>query len=584
MAFDAFVLNAVALEIEENILKNEGRLSKIYQLNPREMLLYFKGKVPPEPLFISIHTQRGRLHFTHRHFSHPMNPPPFCMLLRKHLGNGLLVSMEQPPLERILYLHFNVLNTMGKKVQKTLAVEIMGRHSNLLLLDTPDQENKQIILGALKPIPSSLNRYRVLLPRHVYFPPPPQEKLHPFALNYEYFQQEIKRLEGQPAAEALLANLQGLSPFLAAEIAARSGSTLLSATESSVLWQKMQELLNFYQERKWEPALFLDSKNQPHEYHVLKPEQSLPGHQRPYTSTCALLDEFYSVKERKEEQASLILLLSRNTKQALQKSKRKENNQLLELEKATKADYYRQCGELLLINLHQIPEKSSEVYLKNVFQAEDDYIKIELDPQASASVNAQRYFRKYRKALQGKKKISARLQQTRLEISYLENVLFSLEKTDLAVLKEIKAELITTGYLSAPQKTPQNNTKPQLRPLKFTSSRGEEIFVGRNNLQNEYLVHHFAAKTDLWLHTKDLPGAHIIIKAERPCQETIEEAALLAAYYSRGSYSSNVPVDYTHVKNVRRLGNKPGLVTYSNFKTKYVTPDEKILRPFLNKI
>lgn len=583
VAFDAFVLNAVALEIEEKILKNGGRLNKIYQLNSQEILLYFKGEMPVEPLFISIHTQRGRINFTRRHFSHPLTPPPFCMLVRKHLSNGVLTSLEQPSLERVLYLHFTVLNARGEKVQKTLAVEIMGRHSNLILLDTPNQENKQVILGALKPIPSSLNRYRVLLPHHVYFPPPPQEKLHPYALNYEHFHQEIKRLQDQPTAGALLANLQGLSPFLSAEIAARAGSTRFAATESPAIWQKLQELLEIYQGRKWEPTLFLDQSNQPYDYHVVKPVQSLPGQQHPFTSISALLDDFYTAKEKKEEQESLCLLLTRTAEQAVKKNKRKEKNQLLELERAAKADFYRQCGELLLINLHQIPAKSHEVYLQNAFQAEDDYIKIELNPQVSPSLNAQRYFRKYRKARQGKKKIAAQLQQTRQEIAYLENVLFALEKADLTVLREIKAELIATGYLPATRKSSKKIT-PQLLPLKFTSSQGEEIFVGRNNLQNEFLVQRLATKTDLWLHVKDLPGAHIIIKAEHPQTETIEEAALLAAYFSRGAYSSNVPVDYTQVKNVRRLGSKPGLVTYSNYKTRYVTPHEEKLRPFLNKI
>jgi predicted ribosome quality control (RQC) complex YloA/Tae2 family protein len=583
VAFDAFVLNAVAQEIEEDIIKNGGRLSKVYQLNSREMLLYFKGEVPLQPLFISINAQRGRINFTGRHFSHPLTPPPFCMLVRKHLVNGLLISLEQPPLERVLYLHFTVLNSRGKRVQKTLAVEIMGRHSNLVLLDTPDEEKNQMILGALKPIPSSLNRYRVLLPHNVYFPPPPQEKLHPYALNHEHFCQEIRRLQGQPTARALLENLQGLSPFLTAEIAARAGSSCLSADDSSVLWQKLQELMGIYQERKWEPTLFLDQKKQPYDYHVLKPVQSLPGDQRTFSSVSTLLDEFYTYQEKEEEKKNLFLLLSRVAEQTLKKSKRKENNQLQELARATKADFYRQCGELLLINLNQIPKKSREVYLKNAFLEKEDYIRINLDPQISPSLNAQRYFRKYRKARQGEKKIAAQLQKTRQGITYLESVLFALEKANLAVLKEIKDELVATGYLPVPKKSSAKKTNKKLFPLKFISSQGEEILAGQNNLQNEYLVQRLAAKTDLWLHVKDMPGAHIIIKAEHPQEETIEEAALLAAYFSRGAYSSNVPVDYTQVKNVRRLGNKPGMVTYSNFKTRYVTPHEEKLRPFLQK-
>jgi predicted ribosome quality control (RQC) complex YloA/Tae2 family protein len=583
VAFDAFVLNAVAQEIEENIIKNGGRLSRVYQLNPREVLLYFRGEVPLQPLFISIHAQRGRINLTDRHFSHPLNPPPFCMLARKHLVNGLLVSLEQPPLERVLYLYFSVLNTSGQRVQKTLVVEIMGRHSNLVLLDTPDENNQQIILGALKPVPSSINRYRVLLPHHIYIPPPPQEKLHPYALSFEHFCQEINRLQGRPTARALLENLQGFSPFLTAEIAARAGSTSLSAADAPILWQKIQELNEIYQEGRWEPALFLDQKNRPDDYHVLRPAQPLPGNRRLSPSISALIDEFYIFQEKEEKKETLLAMLGRVVAQTLKKNRRKEKNQLRELAGAGKADYYRECGELLLINLKGIPKNSQEVRLKNAFREKKEYIKIKLDPQISPSLNAQRYFRKYRKARQGEKKIAAQLRKTRQEITYLESVFFALEKADLGVLQEIKDELTATGYLPAPPKTPAKKTNKKLPPQKFISSQGEEMLVGQNNLQNEYLVHHLAAKTDLWLHIKDLPGAHVVIRSKEPRPETIAEAALLAAHFSRGAQSSNVPIDYTQVKNVRRLGNKPGMVTYSNFKTMYVTPHQEELQAILNK-
>lgn len=583
MAFDAFVLNAVAQEIENKIMQNRGRLSRIYQLGPQEVLLYFKGEVPLQPLFISINAQRGRINLSDRHYTHPLSPPPFCMLARKHLSNGRLLSLEQPPLERVLYLHFSVLNACGKKVQKTLAVEIMGRHSNLVLLDTPDEEKKQIILGALKPIPSSLNRYRVLLPHNVYFPPPLQDKLHPEALSYEHFCQEVKRLQGRPTDRALLENLQGLSPFLAAEIAARAGTPCLSAGNSAVLWQNLQALMDIYRERKWKPVLFLDQSKQPYDYHVLEPVQLPPGKQRPVSSISTLLDEFYLYQEKEEEKKTLFLLLTRVVEQTLKKNKRKEKNQLLELANANKADFYRLCGELLLINIKKIPEKSREVNLKNIFREKGENIRINLDPQISPALNAQRYFRKYRKARQGEIKIAAQLQKTRQEIAYLESVLFALEKANLTVLREVRDELISTGFLSAPQKSPFKKVNKKPLPLKFVSSQGEEILVGQNNLQNEHLVQRLAAKTDLWLHAKNLPGAHVIIRAEYPQEETIEEAALLAAHFSRGAYSSNIPVDYTQVKHVRRLGNKPGMVTYSNFKTKYVTPHEETLRTFLQK-
>ncbi len=578
MAFDAFVLSAVAREIEEKLIKTGARLNRIYQLNPTDMLLYFKGEQEVQPLFLSIHALRGRLNFTNRHYSHPPTPPPFCMLARKHLGNGVLISLEQPPLERVLYLNFAVINENGKKVEKTLVAEIMGRHSNVILLDSPGEKRERVILGVLKPVPPSINRIRTLLAHNTYFPPPPQEKLHPYALDYEHFHQEIVRLQGQPTARALLENLQGLSPFLAEEIAARAKSPIITVEATGPLWQKLQEIIQIYAEKKWEPTLLYDKEKKPLDFTVIKPLQPAGGYCRSFASISSLLDEFYEYKEKEEEKQSLYSFLSRHVEQTLKKIRKKEKNQLLELEMAGKADYYRHCGELILMNLKQIPEKSHEVYLDNIFLEQSEKMKITLDPQISPSLNAQRYFRKYRKARQGEKKITENLKQTRSEIAYLESVLFSLQKADLQTLREIRDELEETGYLPPPQKPYYPKKTFSFNPLKFISSEGEEIFVGRNNRQNEYLVQRFAAKTELWFHVKDMPGAHVIVRSDLPHENTIKEAALLAAYFSRGAHSSNVPVDYTLVKNVRRLsGGKPGMVTYSNYKTLYVTPDKKTL-------
>lgn len=583
MPFDAFVMNAVAQEIEEKIIKTGARVHKIYQLNPTDLLLYFKGEKVLQTLFFSIHPHRGRIHFTNRHFSHPPSPPPFCMQLRKHLSNGVLVSIKQPPLERVLYLIFEVFNESGKKTKKTLAAEIMGRHSNLILLDSPAEKKEQEILGVLKPIPSSINRVRTLLPHRPYFPPPIQEKLHPYALDYEHFRQEIIRLQGQPTARVLLENLQGLSPFLAEEIAARAKAPYISARAVEPLWEKLQEVLQIYAEKKWEPALLYDKEKIPFDFTVVKPMRPGNCYFRLSASISEILDEFYEYKEKEEEKKSLLSSLNRHVEQALKKSLKKEETQLKELETSEKADYYRQCGELILMNITQIPPGARAVELDNIFLEQSEKIKIALDPQLSASLNAQRYFKKYRKARQGKKKIIENLKKTRREIAYLESVLFSLQKADLQSLREIKDELEETGYLPAPQKprAPQKKSFA-FKPLKFISSEGEEILVGRNNRQNEYLVRHFAAKTELWFHVKDIPGAHVIVRSASPLDKTIKEAALLAAYFSRAAHSSNVPVDYTQVKNVHRLpGGKPGMVTYSNYKTLYVTPDRQILSPLL---
>ncbi|MDO9534562.1 MAG: NFACT RNA binding domain-containing protein [Bacillota bacterium] len=580
MAFDALVLNAVSKELEEKLIKTGNRISRIYQLNSTDMIFYFKGE-EKRPLFFSIHTNKGRINFTNRRYIHPDNPPSFCMLLRKHLSGGYLVSLEQPPLERVLFLHFSAVNESGREAKKTLTAEIMGRHSNLLLLDTPDEEGNQVILGTLKPVSSSLNRMRTLLPRHIYHPPPAQEKLHPYALNFNFFNQEIERLKGQPTSKFLLENIQGLSPFLAREIAGRAQTPLLSEEASLPLWKKLEDFLQTYQESKWEPTLLNDHEGKPLDYTVINTVQTASNHKRKFNSVSILLDEFYEYRETIEEKENLSAFLFRNSEQALKKFRKKEKIQLSELEKTGEAGYYRQCGELILMNLKQIPEKSSEIFLENVFSEHGEKVKIVLDPQLSPSLNAQRYFKKYRKAQQGEKMIKVQLEQTQNEISYLETVLFSLEQSNLQALREVRDELAETGYLPVEKKhygTKKNTSFGSTNLSKFISSMGEEIFVGRNNRQNDYLIHHFAIKTDLWFHVKDMPGSHVIVRSENPHEKTIKEAAHLAAYFSRGADSSNVPVDYTPVKNVRRIpGAKPGMVTYSKQRTIYVTPHKKIL-------
>lgn len=583
MPFDAFVLNAVAQEITKRIVKPAARLSRIYQLNPTDLLLYFKTEHELPPLFFSIHAQRGRIHFTDRQYSHPPTPPPFCMLIRKHLNNGVIFSLEQPPLERVLYLNFAVFNESGKKVEKTLVAEIMGRHSNLVLLDSPvETKDERKILGVIRPVPPSLNRVRTLLPNHPYFSPPAQEKLHPYALDYRHFHQEVFRLQGQPTASALLKNLQGLSPFLAEEIAARAEVPIVTAAAAPLLWQKLQELIQLYAAQKWEPVLLYEKGEKPRDFTVIKPRQPVGEHSRTAPSISHILDEFYTYKEKETEKLDLGSLLTHHVELALKKVRKKESAQQQELEQAGQANYYRHCGDLLLMNLKQIPAKSREVELDNVFLGQGEKIRITLDPRLTPSLNAQRYFKRYRRASKAEKKVTTNLKQTQNEIAYLESVLFSLQKASGQTLKEIKGELQETGYLPVPPKPAETKRKVAFRPLKFTSSAGEEIYAGRNNRQNEYLVQRFAAREELWFHVKDLPGAHVIIRAAVPHEKTIKEAALLAAYFSRGSQSANVPVDYTQIKNVRRLpGGKPGLVTYNNYRTLFVTPDPQNMKNLL---
>lgn len=403
MPFDAFVLKAVSREIEEEILVKKARVNKVTQLNKTDLLLNFRGETPVDSLFISIHPEYSRINLTKRVYARPKSPPAFCMLLRKHLTGGTLISLRQPPLERVLYLVFSVTNEYGMLVQKTLVVEIMGRYSNLVLLDAPDQEQKQVILGAIKHIPPSLNRFRTILPKHVYYPPPLQDKLHPYALDFAYFKQLIIDQEGQPASKVLLDNIRGLNPFLAREVSLRAKSEKATASAAPLLWEKLQEVLRVYQENSWEPTLIYGKDKYPQDYAAIRPIQGDPDHLQAYGSMSQLLDYFYEYKGKKQQRNTLFSFLTNHLQQAHKKAAKKERIQTAELQKAQTATHDRLCGELILLNLKEIPAGAKEICLENIYQ-EGEKIRIVLDPRLSPSANAQRYFKKYRKAQQGIKK------------------------------------------------------------------------------------------------------------------------------------------------------------------------------------
>ncbi len=582
MPFDAFVLQCVAKELKEKLILTRARLVKIYQPQPMLVLLHFRGETKNYTLLLSAHPARAGIFLTNRHFASPATPPAFCMLLRKYLTGASIVSLEQPPLERVLKIHFRVVNLQGGEGQKTLLAEIMERRSNLILLDAPDAEGKQLILGAVKAVPPYLNRVRTILPRHIYTPPPVQDKLHPLALDYNFFLEEAAQAEGRPVTDFLLDKIRGLSPFIAREISARSGHHTVSKEAAPLIWQQMHKLLQEAMENHWEPTMLCSKTGVPQDYAAFKPKQQ-PQDMilRPYQSMSKLLDDFFHEQEQKEEREGLKQLILRQAQQHLQKARKKEKKQLEELGHAEKAEQYRLHGELLKSHLHNIPEKAAFVHLPNIYNEKEETIKIPLDPSLSPSANAQRYFKKYRKALNTEKEISARLLATRQEIKYLESVLFSAENSGRQELLEIRAELEEAGYLPRRLKKTNQEKETPFKPLRYITVEGEEILVGRNNRQNDLLLRG-ASATDLWFHAKDMPGAHVILKGANPGEKAVEAAALLAAGHSRGGHSTNVPVDYTRVKNVRRLpGAGPGMVTYTGYRTLFVTPDREKLAALL---
>ncbi|NLC52026.1 MAG: fibronectin-binding domain-containing protein, partial [Firmicutes bacterium] len=379
---------------------------------------------------------------------------------------------------------------------------------------------------------------------------------------------------GQNITNTLVSNLQGISPSIARE--------LVCGTENSLIkiWQKLQKLICSFNAGQWEPTALLDKNKKITAFLPVKLSMSPYSNWKRirFREMSLLLDRYFLEREETENKQQLLEQLRNKVNRILTRSQKKERQQQIEYQSALNADRYRLWGDILLANLSQIPKGAKEITLPN-FYREGEKVTIPLDPSSSAAANAQRYFRKYRKSKNSHAKIMAQLNQTKNEINYLESVLYNLEHANLQELQEIQEELERCGYIKKQRGKEKKQLSSSSSPLRFLSSEGYEILVGKNNRQNELLTFKLASKHDIWLHVKDQPGSHVIIKGKNPPAKTLHEGALLAAFYSKAADSANVPVDYTEVRHLRKPpGGKPGMVIYKNHHTLFVTPKTEIIK------
>lgn len=571
--FDVIVFSAITEELNKYL--RGDKIRKIYQISPHEVIFNCSHSANHGNFFVSCDPSMARFHLTRVKTEPPATPPAFCMLLRKHLEGSQILNFYQIPWERILEIEL----ARGENKYK-LIIEIMGRHSNLILLN-----ESKIILGALKNITMEFNKYREILPGKSYFPPPPQNKYAIDEIDYNTFQEAINsNLQSNNWEKALIASFKGFSPQLAKEIIFRASQDNKELTREKMLkniWNALQEIYENFERKNFKPAI-VNIEEYKQAFAVLEYSMYKDYPQELFKSTNEMLDVFYSQKYHDEQKKSLRDKLKKVTERELKKIKLKEERQLKELEKAREAETYRIYGELLLSHLHEIEGKRDKIVLPNFYEPNNEEVTIPLDPRLTANENAQKYFQKYRKLKKGEKKIGSRIKHTRREKDYLENVLFSLENADLQTLKQIDQELTQTGYIK--KQTPSKDKKSsqeKAKPLTFISSTGTTILVGRSNLQNDELTFRKASRNDTWFHVQTLPGSHVIVKDSDfpPDEATLQEAATLAAYYSKGSSLSRVTVDYTQVKNVKRApGGKPGMAIYQNFKSITVEPTGETLQ------
>ncbi|WP_164971378.1 Rqc2 family fibronectin-binding protein [Clostridium tetani] len=573
MALDGLFLYATLEELKDSILN-----SKIYKINQPEkdeIVFSLKKDKNSYKLLISASTMYPRIHFTDINKKNPMTPPMFCMILRKYLSNSKITSIYQLQLDRVVFIDLQGKDELGFEKTYTLIIEIMGRHSNISLVE----KSSSIILDSIKHITPEINSVRTLLPGLKFVLPPKSNKLNP--LDYTYDDLEKFILENNIKLNNTFVSkvFMGVGNQLSKEII-NSLNSELSLENLKDIHKEIELFFNKVTQDNF--SFFITLENDifqdffPIDLSSLEQKDKLH-----FSSPSKTLEYYYSEKDKRDrlnnKSHSLLKLVNNNLDRCHKKMEILNDN----LKKCEKADKYRIYGELLTANIYSIKQGDESIDVVNYYSEDSQVININLDPTKTPSTNIQNYFKRYSKLKKSKEYSLEQIKITEDEIIYLNSVLTNIKNTEnYAGIEEIKKELMDARYLKFKKNIRKKETKS--KPIHFISSEGIHIYVGKNNIENDYLTLKFADKRDLWFHTKNIPGSHVILKTlGKFTEKTIEEAANLAAFYSKGRDSSKVPVDYTEVRNVHKPnGAKPGMVIYETNKTIFIDPE----KPSLEKL
>jgi predicted ribosome quality control (RQC) complex YloA/Tae2 family protein len=524
------------------------------------------------------------VHWTEAAFINPQEAPMFCMLMRKYCEGAVIESITQPNRERVIHIDVRQRDELGDLSFKRIVIEIMGRHSNIILLDPATGT----IHDGIHHVTPALSSYRVVMPGAAYTTPPEQHKVDPITVTTEdAFLSAWNKADGTDALDKrLVASFGGISPLLAGEIVHRAAAAEDASVTSglnltaSAVWPAFNTMMAAFRQNRYTANIVTEERSGKSYFSVAELTR-YNGESTVYDSISACLEAYYGDKaERdtvKQRAADLLkFVVNEIAKNKIKLEKLKET-----IEEAKGADRYRVLGELLTAYMHSISKGDTAIEVINYYDEELQPLTIELDPLMTPSENAQRYFRKYNKQKNSLLAVEGQIRITEEETAYFEQVLLQLQTAALQDLQEIRDELVEGGYLRDRGTKKGSKKKKPTRPslLCYTSSEGIPIYVGKNNTQNEYLTNKLAVSSDTWLHTKDIPGSHVVIRSESFGDATLQEAAMLAAYYSQARESSQVPVDTTLIRNVRKPnGAKPGFVIYDKQKTIFITPDEQRIR------
>ncbi len=576
MALDGIVVSSIVDELNKEIL--DGKIDKIYQPEKDEIILNIRSNRKNFKLLLSANATNNRVCFIDESKGNPDTPPMFCMILRKYISGGKILNIKQLNFDRIIEFTISSLNDFGDYTEKTLIVELMGKHSNIILTD-----DKSVILDSIKRINIYKSSVRQVLP-NIEYTLPPNDKLNPFSISFDEFKALMKENEYSDVQSTLYKNLTGISKTISQEILLRAElnlnilcKDLFLNDDVKNLYDTFKDVIMLVSESSFNYLVYY-SNGKLKDFSSIK-LTNIFEESKEFQSPSEMLQFYYFRKDTElrlsQKSQDLRKILSTN----IERCSKKVSKHLYQLNVTKDRDKYKLYGELVTSNIYAIKTGDEQLTTYNFYSENNEVITIPLDKSLTPNENAQKYFKKYNKQKRGHAASLLQLEESKNELAYLESILNSITSCESEDdINQIREELFLEGYVKKNKSVKNRNKKNTSKPYLYISSDGFEIMVGKNNLQNDQLTLKMANKNDMWLHTKDIPGSHVIIKSENKSipNTTIEEAAHLAVYYSKSKNSSLVPVDYTEVRHVKKPnGAKPGMVIYKTNETAYITTDEE---------
>jgi len=584
MPLDGLFIRTLIQNLDQDL--RDARIDKIHQPEKLDLVFNLRKRNGNSRLLLSANARWARFYLTNYRAENPASPPAFCMYLRKHLEGARIIGLSQPGWDRIVHIRILALNEFRDWSERLLIGEFMGRHSNIILVD-PNTGN---IMDAIKRYGSDVSSYREVIPGRPYISPPAQNKLLPEAVTPELLWSKwCQEALDQQVSKSLFTAVEGLSPSSAAYICGQAGVNPFTTVEEcgeyelNQIYRALKTVIDTILAGENQPSL--DRERPPKDFWLLPMEDEW----RPVPDANTAVDEYFSARLAATRLESFKVNINRNLTGYLNKLYRKRLAQEQDLAETQKKEHLRVWGELLTAYAHQVPPRATLVQLTDFYSGEP--VDIELQPHLNAIQNAQKYFKSYSKARVARDHLQTFLAQTITEISYLESVQVALERAETVdEAEEVIDELIEQGYMKENRKKKRQRVQAEPSFRQFTSSEGLTILVGRNNRQNDLLTLRKAAAEDLWLHTKEIPGTHVILRLNsgdgdinHVPDQSLTEAALLAAHYSKARESGKVAVDYTFKSQVKKpRGARPGMVIYENYWTINVDLDNPLLTTLLS--